>query len=226
MNKLPFEAVIFDHDGTLVDTASPDIRAWELLYQEVGARFSLEHWAETAAGYAAGYETLLAELGRGSNHAMTRAALRQRLEELWGLTFKRVELLPGVDDLLAQLRLAGFWLGVASASDRKWVDHWLSQFNLLPYFETITTIEDVSHNKPAPDLYLAAAAQLGVDPTDCLVFEDSPTGIRAARAAGMTVVAVPNIATKNLNLSQAHAIVPGLQKVTVAWIKRIADCRG
>jgi HAD superfamily hydrolase (TIGR01549 family) len=224
MNKLPFEAVIFDHDGTLVDTASPDIKAWELLYQEVGAPFSLEHWAETAAGYAAGYETLLAELSRGS--AVSRKALRQRLEELWGLTFKRVELLPGVDDLLAQLRLAGFRLGVASASDRRWVDHWLSQFSLLPYFETITTIEDVSHNKPAPDLYLAAAAQLGVDPTDCLVFEDSPTGIRAARAAGMMVGAVPNIATKNLNLSQAHAIVPGLQNVTVAWIEQIADCQG
>jgi HAD superfamily hydrolase (TIGR01509 family) len=124
---------------------------------------------------------------------------------------------------LTQLQTAGYPLGVASASDRAWVVRWLAKFDLLPYFETITTIDDVTHNKPAPDIYLMAAAKFGVEPTRCLVFEDSPTGIQAAKAAGMTVVAVPNIATKNLYLNQADAIVPGLQNVTIDWIEALAS---
>ena len=102
----------------------------------------------------------------------------------------------------------------------------MTKFNLLPFFEIITTIDDVARNKPAPDVYLSAAAKLGVESTRCLVFEDSPFGIRAAKAAGMTVVAVPNIATKNLYLSQADAIVPSLQNVTTDWIEALDDHQG
>jgi len=222
MRRLPFAAIIFDHDGTLVDTAGPDKSAWELLYREVGAPFNLEHWAKTTAGYAAGYETLLAELSRASRRPTTSAALRRRLEALWAVTFREVELRPGVADLLARLRQAGYRLGVASASDRDWVERWLGQFGLRPSFETITTREDVRHNKPAPDLYLAAAARLGVKPAACLVFEDAPVGIEAARAAGTAVVAVPNFATENLDLSQAHAIVPDWPTVTPDWIETFA----
>ena len=226
MNNLPFDAIIFDHDGTLIDTESPDFKAWEMLYEEVGAPFSLDHWAELAVGCTAGYETLFAELVEWSNNKVTATALRSRLEELWVSTFEYVELMPGVRELLTQLRTAGYRLGVASASDRAWVVRWMTKFNLLPFFEIITTIDDVAHNKPAPDVYLSAAAKLSVEPTRCLVFEDSPFGIRAAKAAGMTVVAVPNIATKNLYLSQADAIVPSLQNVTIDWIEALDDHQG
>ena len=84
----------------------------------------------------------------------------------------------------------------------------------------------MAHNKPAPDVYLSAATKLSVEPTKCLVFEDSPFGIRAAKTAGMTVVAVPNIATRNLYLSQADAIVPSLQNVTVDWIEALDGHQG
>ena len=225
MNNLTFDAIIFDHDGTLIDTESPDFKAWEILYEEVGASFNLDHWAELAVGRTAGYETLFAELVELNNN-VTATVLRRRLEELWVSTFEHVELMTGVHELLPQLRTAGYRLGVASASDRAWVVRWLTKFNLLPYFGIITTIDDVARNKPAPDVYLSAAAKLGVEPARCLVFKDSPFGTRAAKAASMTVVAVPNIATKNLGFGQADAIVPSLQNVTLDWIEALDGHQG
>lgn len=221
MKTLPFEAIIFDHDGTLVDTELPDFLAWQALYEEMGATIEIDYWGKTVAGYAAGYETLFNELIelQHRDYKTTKATLQQRLETLWKKTHESVELMPGVKPLLSQLHTAGYRLGVASASERSWVERWLTQFELLSDFEHIATIDNVTRNKPAPDIYLFAASQFGVAPHRCLVFEDTPTGIRAAKAAGMTVVAVPNIATKNSDLSQADIMVASLQEVTPAWIE-------
>jgi beta-phosphoglucomutase len=110
---------------------------------------------------------------------------------------------------------------VASASDQKWIKRWMSAFELLPYFQSIASGDDVDHNKPAPDVYLFAAAQLGVAPENCLVFEDSLTGVQSAQAAGMTVVAVPSHITCNLDFSHADAVIAGLDKVNLAWLERL-----
>ncbi len=223
MTDLGFDAVIFDHDGTLVDTETPDFRAWEMLYREFGATLSMQHWAKTAVGHMHGYDPLFADLIRQNGNGTGTASLRKRLEELWELTLQNVELMPGAEQVLKQLQANNIPLAVATASDRQWVDRWLTRFNLLPYFQVIATRDDVAHNKPAPDVYLFAAAQLGTVPARCLVFEDSLAGLQAAKSAGMTVVAVPSFITQSLDFSQADEIVPGLQGVTLAWIEALAS---
>jgi HAD superfamily hydrolase (TIGR01509 family) len=221
--SLPFDAIIFDHDGTLVDTETPDIRACQMLYDELNAPFDPQRWAALVAGSIAGYDVLLDDLSNFHGNGLTRDDLWKRLRELWKITYEQVELSPGVDTLLPQLRAAGYPLGVASASDRKWIERWMSTFNLLPYFQVIAASDDVIHNKPAPDVYLSAAMKLGVLPERCLVFEDSLTGVQSAKAAGMTVVAVPSHITRNLDFSHADAVIDGLDKVTLNWLEKLAS---
>jgi len=217
-----FDAIIFDHDGTLVDTETPDIRACQMLYDELNAPFDPQQWATLVAGSMAGYDVLLDELVDFYGNGLTRDDLWKRLRELWQVTYEQVELSPGVDALLPQLCTAGYSLGVASASERKWIERWMSTFDLLSYFQVIASSDDVSHNKPAPDVYLSAAAKLEVLPERCLVFEDSLTGVQSAKAAGMTVVAVPSHITRNLDFSHADAVVDGLDKVTLNWLEKLA----
>jgi HAD superfamily hydrolase (TIGR01509 family) len=217
-----FEAIIFDHDGTLVDTETPDFLAWEMLYREYGAIITKEHWADVAVGHMNGYRQLFAELmAQNGNAELDSAGLRRHLEQFWALTLENVELMPGAAGLLSQLRQANYPLAVATASDRKWVTRWLTRFKLDPYFQIVTTMDDVVNNKPAPDVYLLAAERLGVSAERCLVFEDSLAGLQAAKAAGMRAVVIPSHVTASLDFSLADHIVSSLEHVTPAWIESL-----
>ncbi len=219
MRPRSFEAIIFDHDGTLIDTETPDLKACQTLFAEHGLSLSVETWAEKIVGRMDGYHDLFGEVIRVSRNGVTAASLWQRLRELWQINLENVELMPGVANLLPQLRAQGYPLAVATASDRNWTSRWLTHFNLLPYFQVIATSDDVINNKPAPDVYLFAAQQLGVAPQRCLVFEDSLVGAEAAQSAGMTVVAVPSHVTRTLNFGRADAVVHGLENVSLAWVE-------
>jgi HAD superfamily hydrolase (TIGR01509 family) len=223
MKKRPFEVIIFDHDGTLVDTESPDFQACKILCEEFGTTISLEQWAEKVVGHMDGYNYIFDEIIQTNNNGVTQTDLWRRLNELWIITLEIVELMPGVSTLLPQLKAAGYPLGVATASERDWAMRWLIHFDLESYFQVVVSGDDITHNKPAPDVYLYAATEFGVSPERCLVFEDSVAGMQSAKAAGMTVVAVPSHVTKSLDFSQADAIVEGLEKVTVDWIEEFGE---
>ena len=94
-------------------------------------------------------------------------------------------------------------LAVASSSPSAWVQPWLERHDLMPLFDAVCTRDDVQHVKPAPDLFLLAAERLGVEPAACVVFEDSPNGLRAAHTAGMKTVAIPNGLTRGLPMPAA-----------------------
>src|SRR5262245_6883491 len=209
MRKYPFEAIIFDHDGTLIDTETADYEACRLLCEEVGVALAQEYWAEKILGRMDGYETLFAEIIQAHRHDADHAVMWERLKALWKITRENISLMPGVPALLSQLYTAGYPMGVATASDRAWADRWLSHFDLQAYFQVVATSSDVPNNKPAPDVYLFAAAQLGVPPERCLVFEDSLAGTQAAKSAGMTVIAVSGDMNKALTFSAADVVVKG-----------------
>jgi HAD superfamily hydrolase (TIGR01509 family) len=218
-----FEAIIFDHDGTLIDTESPDYEACRLMCREHGVDLPVEFWASKIVGYMDGYTALYHDLLAPLNNGFTEELMWQRLRQLWPIALEKTQLMPGVPRLLTDLQASGYPLGVATASDRAWVTHWLDKFNLRSYFQSISTKDDIRNNKPAPDVYIHAAQQLNVSPRRCLVFEDSMAGMLAAKAAGMTVVAVPSHVTHSLNFAQAHQVVNSLENVTVAWIEALAE---
>jgi HAD superfamily hydrolase (TIGR01509 family) len=221
-NLRPFDAIIFDHDGTLIDTEDADFRACQILYQELGAPFKPERWAALVVGSTNGYDVLFAELVRWRGNGLTQADLWQRLRELWQVTYAEVKLVPGAARLVADLRATGYPLAVASASNRDWLVRWLTKFDLVDYFQVLAGGDNVNQSKPAPDVYLFAAAQLGIKPERCLVFEDSLTGVQAAKSAGMTVVAVPSHLTRRLDFSRADEVIEGLDKVTPAWLAKFS----
>jgi HAD superfamily hydrolase (TIGR01509 family) len=107
-------------------------------------------------------------------------------------------LLPGVEGLLRDAQRLGLGRAVASSSSRAWVDGWLRRHGIHELVDVVVARDDVRRVKPDPELFLLAAARLGAAPAACAVFEDSPNGMRAALAAGMRCVAVPNALTRPL----------------------------
>ncbi|RME72462.1 MAG: HAD family hydrolase [Chloroflexi bacterium] len=208
------QAVIFDLDGTLIDTETADYEACRILFEEIGVPLSLDRWAECVVGIIDGYDCLFDELLAVQNNGLTRAGLRRRLQELWPQTLQHVTLMDGAIEALTHFQAAGYRLGLASASDRSWINRWLTRFQLAPFFEAIASGEEVRRNKPAPDVFLLAAQRLNTPPEACLVFEDSHVGVSAARAAGMTVIAVPNTVTRGMDFSSAHRVIHSLRDIT------------
>jgi HAD superfamily hydrolase (TIGR01509 family) len=183
-------AVVFDNDGLLLDTEEAWTRAETVLFERHGRTFTREHKREligtSPTTSAAKLEIILDLPGRGP--ALMDELHDQVMEE----TLAGVPPRPGALELLEAVRTAGLPVGVASNSAREFVQRVLSVAGLLDgHFDVVVTADDVERPKPAPDLYLAACAALGAEPDRSAALEDSATGVAAARAAGMFVVAVP-----------------------------------
>jgi HAD superfamily hydrolase (TIGR01509 family) len=201
-----FRAAVFDLDGLLIDSEPGWGRAESELFQRHGLEYSEEQ--------------RLATLGRSVDDVIAGLAARLGLaddgerrlrDELMDLV--RTEyvaghpILPGALELVARLQDV-IPLAVASNTDRTLVEASLRVIGIAGAFDVIVTAEDVPQPKPAPDIYLLACRMLGADPGDTVAFEDSDSGVRAARAAGLTVVAVPQV--EGLSLDGADFILESL----------------
>ena len=188
----PFDAVVFDNDGLLLDTEEAWTRAEEELFTRRGRIWTVEHKRELIGSSGslaqAKLERMLDAPGEG------RAIMGGLHDLVMEEARKPVGPRPGAFELLALLQGAGIPLGLASNSTRPFVERVLASAGLvgerLP-FVVVVTASDVAHPKSAPDLYLAACAALGADPTRCAGLEDSATGAEAAVAAGLFTIAVP-----------------------------------
>jgi beta-phosphoglucomutase-like phosphatase (HAD superfamily) len=129
-------------------------------------------------------------------------------------------LLPGVADLLRDARSLGLGRAVASSSSCGWVDGWLRRHGVRDLLDVVVARDDVQRVKPDPELFLLAATRLGVPPEACVVFEDSPNGMRAALAAGMRCVAVPNALTAPLPRPEVDLVIDSLAERPLAAILR------
>lgn len=209
-------ALIFDFDGLLVDTETPAFESWRVLYNEYGHDLTLDLYQHTL-GTSHGFDAL-AHLEALLGRPLDRAADLARRRAFKDALSADQPLLPGVLSLLEQARAAELPCAVASSSDRAWVEGWLGRLGIRPAFACVRTADDVARTKPAPDLFLSAAAGLGAAPAACLVFEDSPNGILAARAAGMRCVAVPGAVTSQLVLPASELVLPALDALPLAEI--------
>lgn len=185
----PPRAVVFDLDGLMFNT--------EELYQDVGSEILRRR------GYEFTPELLDRMMGRPSRVALQimidTHALRATVEELLAETDEifpeilqaRLAPMPGLLDLMEALERRGLPKAIATSSRRTFVETVLGQFDFQPRFAPILTSEDITEGKPHPEIYLQAAARLGIEPQQMLVLEDSHNGCRAAVAAGAIAVAVP-----------------------------------
>jgi HAD superfamily hydrolase (TIGR01509 family) len=207
-------AVILDFDGLIVDTETPIFEAWRTVYGRRGQELRLDVW-QHALGTHGGFDPY-AHLGSLLGQTLAHDALLEEVQVLNRPACDAQPLLPGVENLLRAARALGFGTAVASSSTRGWVEGWLSRHRILDLFDVLCGRADVAQVKPAPDLFLLAAERLGVRPDECVVFEDSPNGMRAARTAGMLCVAVPNALTRSLPLPDPDLVVSSLAELTLA----------
>jgi HAD superfamily hydrolase (TIGR01509 family) len=206
-------AVVFDNDGLLLDTESVWTRAEQDLFERRGCEFTPVDKRElvgTSAEIAGGIlERRLDEPGRA-------AELIEELNELVVLELEHgVEAMIGARELLERLRHRGTPIGLVSNSPLAFVRRSLEIVGFADRFDVVISAHEVAAPKPAPDPYLEACRRLGVEPGPAVVaLEDSPTGVAAARAAGLTVIGVPSL--EGIELAEAHSIAESLLDAVVA----------
>jgi HAD superfamily hydrolase (TIGR01509 family) len=182
-----FRAYLFDCDGTIVDSMPLHYIAWKKALGEWNCAFEEELF------YAWGgrpVTEIISALNRMHGLEMPVDAVAKRKENLYFELEDELKAIPEVIEHI-EAKHGHIPLAVVSGSRRASVTHSLTALGLLEKFDVLVCAEDYARGKPAPDCFLTAAARLGVDPKDCLVFEDTEMGIKAATAAGMASVRVP-----------------------------------
>ena len=184
------KGAIFDQDGLLFDTEVIFEQSWIEAGKELGLPIDLELTHRLSG---CGKKELAAIIGEtfSTSNAEAVVDLAHRLAAETQLAMVPV-IKPGVFKILSFCKSRGIRTAIASSSMRHLVDHNLAATGLAEFFDAVVTGRDVANGKPAPDIFLLAAERIGIPPSDCVVFEDSFTGIRAAHAAGCRPVLIPD----------------------------------
>jgi HAD superfamily hydrolase (TIGR01509 family) len=212
---MKIKALLFDFDGLILDTETAEFLVWQKIYREYGQEMLPETWGQIVGGYGIsnfdGAVQLTELVGDGLNPRELHARYRSESDAL----ILQQPVLPGVVDYLEDAHRLGLRLAVASSSPHSWVDMHLARLGLADRFEAIICGDDVppGRTKPHPDLFLKALDALDVKPDDAIVFEDSPNGVIAARAAGIFVVSVPNPITTLLKMDGANLTLDSLAQI-------------
>lgn len=218
---LPFrpDAVIFDMDGLMIDSERVSIACWSEASAAMGIALPDGFFLQMVGLGDRDCERLLLQ----HIDEARIASLFSNCHDLYeARTQAGLPLRPGILELLDLLKTHGVPRAVATSTRQPRANRKLGASGLLPYFDAVVTSSDVQHPKPAPDIYLLAAQQLGKDPARCLALEDSPAGTRAAVAAGMTAIQVPDLVHPDDSLrALGHRIVDSLHDVRallVPWL--------
>ena len=182
-------AFIFDMDGTIVDNMAFHTDSWLAFFERRGKTYEADAFFRETAG-AQGREILRARLGPDvpDDEIAVLAQEKDALyREMYGPHRRAIE---GFEHLVTDARAQGVKLAVATSAPPKNIVFTLDELDLRRHFDTVVGAADVKQGKPHPDVFLKAAEQLGVDPADCIVFEDAPMGVEAARRAGMRAVVI------------------------------------
>ncbi len=212
------EAVLFDMDGVIIDSEP----LWSEAEKQLLARRKLSYSAELK-------EVLM---GRGSREAagifieyynLTESVddiLTERNQLIAELFRDCLQPIPQALDLIGSLRKSGIKTALASSSPKYLIDLAMDKFGIAGLFDLILSGDEVGRGKPAPDIYLRAAKELGVTPENCVVVEDAPSGVAAARAAGMRCLAVGTSASQS-GLVAADRVVGGLEEVNLQSLQEL-----
>lgn len=196
------KAIIFDFDGTIIDTETAWYNAFRDAYQEHGVELTLEQYSGcigTSLHAFNPYEYLMTDL----NLPIDKQAFRELVHLQHSELMRSEQVRSGILDYLNFAQESGLKIGLASSSARAWIDKYLEQLEIAHYFECIRTADDVAKVKPDPELYRQTLYALGVEASEAVAIEDSPNGARAASAAGMSCIVVPNTITKSLAFDES-----------------------
>ena len=206
------DAVIFDMDGLMLDTERLARRGWLAALEEFGASLTDEQYLRIVGRTATDSTAVLKEM-LGADFPVEEC--RNRMRELYyaDATENGIPVKPGLEELVDFLDEKSIKYAVATSTARKLTIPKLQLTGLLTTFPIIVAGDEIQNGKPAPDIFLAAARALDVVPERCVVLEDSSYGIRAAHAAGMIPIMIPDLAQPNDQIAKlAQAVVPSLHE--------------
>ena len=195
------KAIIFDFDGLILDTETPDYLSWKAVYESFDCELPLQTWQDNigSVNFFDPFSHLEELWGRPIDKTAVEAQRKHFDRELMA----QQTILPGVQSYLAEAQQMGLKIGLASSSPHAWVDGYLEKLGLVSWFEVVCCRDDVGDvGKPDPAVYLSALAGLGVAAEYGLALEDSPNGALAAKRAGMYCVAIPNQMTRGLTFRE------------------------
>lgn len=210
------KGIIFDLDGVLFDSEKLHREAWKRVFEKRDI-FLIDDRGGVGRSDREFLEELKAKKAIPENLNF-REIQDEKLAILVGLADKKVELFPGVQEMLSSFK-NNYLLSVASNSDRKFVLKLLQNTDILSCFKAVLTINDIKNPKPAPDIYLLSAKRMGLKPEECFVIEDSTVGIEAAKNAGMKCIAISHTLPKE-KLKEADLL---LEQISVEEIERFIE---
>lgn len=209
--------VFFDFDGLILDTEMPEVRAWRESFEAHGLEFPDSIWMEMIGKNIeqAALHPADVLIGQALNPPEREAIIEEhRLRRLQLIEEESVR--PGVIDRVEEAREFGLDVAVVSSSSRGWVEGYLSRLGLSEALPLRFCGREGLPSKPAPELYEAALRHFDLAPNEAFTFEDSPNGLRSAKAAGIWAVAIPNELTSLMDLSLADVSYPSLDAVRIA----------
>ena len=216
---MQLEALIFDFDGTMLDTETPEFVSWQQIYADHGATLSLTDWGRGIGTWGAfdPWADLETKIGRTLNKEPIALAHHARVKA----AIEDSKLLPGVQHLLESAKVAGIKLAIASSSNRAWVEGWAARLDVLNFFAATATQDDVRRVKPDPALYSLACEKLGVKPAHALALEDSANGAKSALSAGLRCAVIPNPVTRTLEFPEGVVRLGTLAGVTLEDLRAL-----
>ena len=209
------QTVIFDMDGTLIDTERVSQSSWRRAASDLGITLSSEIMhAFVGCSIPNAKEIINAEFG---DPDLTERLFEHQAGIFMEAMERDLELKPGAAEAIAAAKERGLGVALATSSGREYSINNMTRFGLMDSFDVTVFKEDIENHKPAPDVYLVAAERLGVDPAQCIAVEDSFNGVRAGAAAGMHVVMVPDYNEPTDEIRELCAeVLPSLTELPAA----------
>jgi HAD superfamily hydrolase (TIGR01509 family) len=214
------KAVNFDMDGLIVDTEPLYMIALSKVAQARGKSYPLSLKQEMMGRRAIDSLRIFKErLGLSDS---VEELLKERDEIFEDLLEKeKIKPMPGFFELLDNINKLSLKKAISSSSKREWIDIILKKLGIFSEFEVIISGDEVTHGKPHPEIYLLSLKRLNVSPKECIVFEDTVTGVESAKSAGLYCIAVPNQFSKGQDFSKADLVVDSLERIDMNLLCKI-----
>jgi len=218
-NIMKIKGLIFDFDGLILDTESAEVHIWEMVFQQFGLTFPLDRYMQHVGSATDNLfvQDIMHDLGMSAEQI--RSAM-DKFEQLFLVDGSFDTPREGVREFILSIKNAHLKLGIASNSYRPWVIGHLQNLHLSQYFDPICTRDEVSNSKPDPEIYNLVLKKWNFTPQQVVAFEDSPTGVRAAKNAGIYCAAIPNPITAKMDISHADVIFNSFTEVDLHEIMR------